>query len=125
MVRSRRVAIVARALAARRVDLSAAELVDGLGQQFAYVGGSFQRENRETGGHGDCVSLTAAGLTTFFAGLGLFAVLIGVVEEAVGFAGLDIGVAAGADFADVVAAGVLGGSFWMSHVHVLLNLFEP
>src|SRR5260370_39765651 len=109
MVRSRRVAILAMALAARRVYLSAAELVDGLGQQFAYVGGSFQGENRETGGHGDCVSLTAAGLTTFFAGLGLFALLIGVVDEAVGFAGLDVGVGAGVDFAVVVAGGCIGG----------------
>src|SRR5260370_27351564 len=87
------------------VYLSTAELVDGLGQQLGYVGGSLQGDGVETGRHGDCVSLTAAGFAAFFAGLGLFVLLIGVVEETAGLAGLDICVAAGTNFADVLATG--------------------
>ncbi len=98
---------IAESLGSAEVYLSAAELVDGFGQQSGDVGGSLQSEDGETGRHDDVVSFTAGGFFSYLSYLGLFVLLLGVVKKAIGFAGFDIGVAAGADLADVSAAGVL------------------
>ncbi|HTD25205.1 MAG TPA: hypothetical protein VK738_21330 [Terriglobales bacterium] len=58
----------------------------------------------------------------FFLGLGLFVLLLGIVKKAIEFAGFDIAVAAGADFADVSAAGGFGVNFSVLHIYFLLRI---
>src|SRR5579859_5877672 len=102
------------------VHLATAEVIDGLGQQLVHIRGLLQRDGSEIGRQRDLgFGVTAANLSALLAGGGLFALLLGVVEKTIVLAGLGIGLAAGADFADVLATGLFIGSFNVVHIHLL------
>src|SRR5712692_2343773 len=107
-------------LGGAHVHLATAEVVDGLGQQLEDIGGFLQADDGKIGRQSDLgFGLTAAGLSALPAGGGLLALLVGIVEKTIGLAGLGIGLAACADFADVLATGLFMGSFNVVHIHLL------
>ena len=89
------------------VDLAAAQVVDGYRQQFEDIASFLQADGGEIRRqHNLRLHLASADLSALFAGVGLFLLLVGIVEETIVFAGLGIGLAAGANLADVFAAGL-------------------
>ncbi len=90
---------------------------DGIGdvfQKLVDLGEILQGAGFEIGRQ-DGLGRTAAGLSAGLAGCGLFVLLLGIVEETVGFAGLGIGLAAAAVFVEMLAAGLVAEDFFNIH----------
>lgn len=89
-----------------------AEVIEGLRQQFEHVGAFLHADGGQIGRQDDLgFGLAGAGLSALTARLGLFLLLVRIVEEAIRFAGLGISLAAGADLADVLTTGLFAESF--------------
>jgi len=97
-----------------QVHFTTADVVGDVFQKLVDMGEIFQGPTFETGRQ-DGLRRTAAGLSTLLTGLGLFFFLAGVVENALGFAGLGIGSTAAAVLADVLAAGFVAEQFFDIH----------